>query len=300
MSCRLSNLSPNLTQILPTTSNRAIASCPDAKTFEQVMEWLIAHEDELNNEAPSAKNGGTSGTAVTSAAASIEQKSSGGEDTKGNDPNETADNMASRKKITVGEAQRIITERQAKRAEEDRKKEIEDERKRRIDGQKIAETRAELQDQERMRLAQQIRREKLEKELHKKSVLEQIARDREAMRLRNNPKTDNQTQPQSSSSSGSTNKPEPNKNPTSECRIALRFPDGSNVVHKFSPKEQLSAVRLFVQINKKTSNDVEFVAPPNKKLTSLLMDETLESLGLCPASRLEVKYASATYTPELD
>lgn len=272
------------------------------------MEWLIAHEDELNTEI-SANNGSTSSSKVAdapaTAAAAVQQETptiAGGEDAKGaQDPNETADNMAARKKITVEEAQRIITERQAKRAEEERKKAIEDEKKRRIDGQKMAETRAELQDQERIHLAAQIRREKMEKELHKKQVLEQIARDREAMRLRNNPKPETSSQAQPASSTNKSDaQPASNKTSASECKIALRFPDGSNLVHKFSPKEQLSAVRLFVQMSKKTSNDVEFVAPPNKKLTKSQMDETLESLDLCPASRLEVKYTSAMYTPELD
>lgn len=256
------------------------------------MEWLIAHEDELNNEVPASN---TSPNKVVDANAAPEPTPSGGEDAKGSDPNETADNMAVRKKITVEEAQRIITERQAKRAEEERKKEIEDEKKRRVFGQKMAETRAELQDQERINLAQQIRREKVEKELHKKQVLEQIARDREAMRLKNS-KPASSSQPQSSS----TSKPDPNKTAAKECKIALRFPDGSNLVHQFSPREQLSAVRLFVQMTKKTSDDIEFVAPPNKKLTKSLMDETLESLGLCPASRLEVKFYTAAFTPELD
>lgn len=76
-----------------------------------------------------------------------------------------------------------------------------------------------------------------------------------------------------------------------ECKIALRFPDGSSLVQKFSAREQLAAVRLFVQMEKSAANAsiIEFVAPPNRKLTESMMNETLESLGLCPASRLEVK-----------
>lgn len=261
------------------------------------MEWLIAHEEELNNEAPS-DNGSTS------KAAKIEAGAESGETAGSNDKtnhqggsHETAANMAARKKITVEEAQRIITERQAKRAEEERKKEIEDEKRRRVDGQKMAETRAELQDQERIRLAQQIRKEKLEKELQKKQVLEQIARDREAIRQKSNPKPSNPT-PASNKTSSSSIK-SPTKAPATECKIALRFPDGSSLMQKFSPQEQLAAVRLFVQMEKSTTNTIEFVAPPNKKLTDSMMNDTLESLGLCPASRLEVKFKQA-YIPDTD
>lgn len=270
------------------------------------MEWLIAHEDELNAD----NRGLDSGSASKVARVELEPKeesSSTSNDTKTtNDrsqqdesgaggPNETAANMAARKKITVEEAQRLIAERQAKRAEEERKKAIEDEKKRRLAGQKMAETRAELQDQERIRLAQQIRREKLEKELHRKQVLEQIARDREAMKNKSKP-VDVPATNASSSANNVTKNPAP-KAPPNECRIALRFPDGSNLVHKFSPQEQLAAVRLFVQMEKtgvQTAN-IEFVAPPNRKLSESMMNETLESLGLCPASRLEVKYSQAAW-----
>lgn len=273
---------------------RAIESCPGAKTFEQVMEWLIAHEDELNND-PSLISNEAKKTAEPDKGSKEEVLVSGEKSNTSSEKdgqNETAANMAARKKITVDEAQRIITERQTKRAEEERKKEIEDEKRRRLDGQKMAETRAELQDQERIRLAQQIRKEKLEKELHRKSVLDQIARDREAMRLRNDPlgpKTA-ATKPAAtpaSSSSANVNQP---KIPSTECKIALRFPDGTSRVQKFSPNEQLAAVRLFVQMEKKNADDIVFIAPPNRKLTESMMNDTLENLSLCPASRLEVKY----------
>lgn len=77
-----------------------------------------------------------------------------------------------------------------------------------------------------------------------------------------------------------------------ECRIALRFPDGSSHIQKFSASEQLNDVKEFVQKGKSIfrSSRIEFVAPPNRKFSESRMDETLEDLGLCPASRLEVKF----------
>lgn len=248
------------------------------------MEWLIAHEEELNTCEPAA----TQGLSTAGVTAPESAKSSSKEDDFR--PEETAAETAARKKITVEEAQKLIIERQAIRAEEERKKAIEDEKKRRLDGQKLIQTRAELEDQERIRLAQQIRREKLEQEAHKKKLLEQIALDRENMKAKQSPvKTS-----ASSSSAASATRSQP-KAPSSECRIALRFPDGTSKVQKFSPKEQLAAVRLFVRMEKLDDQlaTVEFIAPPNKKLTEAQMHETLESLDLCPASRLEVKYVRA-------
>lgn len=259
------------------------------------MEWLIAHEEELNNDPSlvSSSSTTTNGKNKPESDQSSMQTAKIGEKTiEDGGSSETAASMAVRKKITVEEAQRIITERQVKRVEEERKKAIEDEKKRRIDGQKMAETRAELQDQERIRLAQQIRREKIEKELHKKQVLDQIARDREAMKLRNASKP---TTSAEKSSSGQVPRAAQTRAPASECKIALRFPDGSSLVQKFSPQEQLSAVRLYVQMEKGGADQVEFVAPPNKKLNDTVMNETLESLGLCPASRLEVKFRQSDW-----
>lgn len=247
------------------------------------MEWLIAHEDELIS-GESTNSDPTQGSSSGAQAAQVTNKSS----TKEDDfrPEETAAETAARKKITVEEAQRLIVERQAIRAEEERKKAIEDEKRRRIEGQKLIQTRAELEDQERIRLAQQIRREKLEQEAHKKRLLEQIALDRANMKAKESP---TKTSAASTSSTTKTTQPKANCN---ECRIALRFPDGTSKVQKFSPQEQLAAVRLFVQMEKTAAQSatVEFIAPPNKKLTEAQMSGTLESLGLCPASRLEVKY----------
>lgn len=257
------------------------------------MEWLIAHEDDLNSE-PATKEAAPKAAKTEISAVSPANKPNDSINNDGQVEEGSAAKMAATKKITVEEAQRIITERMAKRTEEERIKQIEDEKRRRLDGQKMAETRAELQDQERIRLAQQIRREKLEKEMHRKQVLEQIARDREAMRLKNSQTASPSTTSSNSSSLPSTtsasSKP---KAPVTECKIALRFPDGSSLIHKFSPQEQLAAVRLFVQMEKGGSSGIEFIAPPNRKLTETQMEETLESLGLCPASRLEVKYKQA-------
>lgn len=267
-----------------TKISKAINSCPDAQTLEQVMEWLIAHEDELNagESTSSATTIPASGAQSGKTPAEPKQATIKDDDFR---PEETAAETAVRKKITVEEAQRLIIERQAIRAEDERKKAIEDEKKRRLDGQKMIQTRADLEDLERIRLAQQIRREKLELEAHKKRLLEQIALDRENMKAKQSPmKT-------STSSSNNTTKSQP-KASSNECRIALRFPDGTSKVQKFSPQEQLAAVRLFVQMEKTSaqSANIEFIAPPNKKMADAQMHETLESLGLCPASRLEVKY----------
>lgn len=267
------------------------------------MEWLIAHEDELSQAPAGSGLTNNNKAATASAAASDKQPQSPatGKDAsinQGDDfrPEETAVEAAARKKITVEEAQRLITERAAIRAEEERKKAIEDEKKRRLDGQKMIQTRAELQDLERIRLAQQIRQEKLEKEQHRKRLLEQIALDRENMKNKFKPAEPKAATTSSSISSSSTTTTTRTTTP-SNCKVALRFPDGSTQIQEFNPQEQLCSIRLFCQMQKNLSPqaDVEFIAPPNKKLTEANMQETLVGLGLCPASRLEVKYKKSDF-----
>lgn len=253
------------------------------------MEWLIAHDDEPSDDTQ------TTSISKDEGQTKVEDKdatSSGTENIASDSDNhdETKD-IAAKKKITVEEAQRLIIERQAKRVEEERKKEIENEKRRRVDGQKMAEVKAELQDQERINLARQIRREKIEKELHKKRVMEQIARDREAIREKNNPSAflSQSSNPKEGSTPTGIQKSQNPKAAATECKIALRFPDGSSLVHKFSPSEQLSEVKLYAQREKNLPDSIEFVAPPNRKFTNSMMNQSLEQLGLCPASRLEVK-----------
>lgn len=278
------------------------------------MEWLIAHEEELNDDTslkrPAAEGANKSSpvlettsqppdSAAKMAAKQAEQRQSEADSAGKAESDKEAADMAKKKSISLQEAEKLIEERRIKRLEEEKKKAIEDEKARRISGQKMAETRAELEATERVRIAQQIRQEKKEKELHRKMILEQIARDREARKVRDDAsevKQMEQTKPPAGSS-----KPSPSSATTpganhTECRLALRFPDGTSIVQKFSAKEQLASVRLFVLLKCNQSADLspnkhlEFYIPPNVKLSEESMEKTLESLGLCPSSRLIVQF----------
>lgn len=79
----------------------------------------------------------------------------------------------------------------------------------------------------------------------------------------------------------------------SECKLAIRLPDGSSLIQKFTPNEQLAAVRLFIQLNRKdlfgpdsATRPFKLHMPPNKAFTEEDMERTLLDLGLCPSARL--------------
>ena len=76
-----------------------------------------------------------------------------------------------------------------------------------------------------------------------------------------------------------------------EARLQIRLPDGSAMVHAFKAKETLSAVRLYVELNRKDG-----LAGPVKLMTSfprkVFNDEEYETpldvLGLVPSAVLMV------------
>ena len=83
---------------------------------------------------------------------------------------------------------------------------------------------------------------------------------------------------------------------SNECRLKIRLPNNQVLSHNFNPKEQLAAVRLYVELNR---NDLEefsedanhqftFMFPPNTYYTEEDMSKTLFELGLCPSARLIV------------
>lgn len=75
-------------------------------------------------------------------------------------------------------------------------------------------------------------------------------------------------------------------------RIQVRLQNGSTLVETFDVKEQLSAVRLFIQI--KQDNDDPFTLMtnfPRKVYTEEDFEKPLETLGLVPSAVLIVTKA---------
>merc|ERR1719376_1176257 len=84
--------------------------------------------------------------------------------------------------------------------------------------------------------------------------------------------------------------PAPKKDYT-ETRVQIRLPSGAPLVHAFGVKEPLSAVRLFVQMNRTdggTGNVNLMTNFPKKVFGDEDYDNTLENLGLVPSAVLIV------------
>lgn len=189
-----------------------------------------------------------------------------------------------------------IKERRLQREEEERQADIERERSRRQTGSQIVQLREKVEMEERVRLAEERKREKKEDAVHKQRILDEIRRDRERVRQKN-------AAPGSDAAAGAGGgsvevekpaapAPQP-KTMTDSCRLAIRLPDGSNLQQEFNSREPLAAVKLYVQLNRKDVDQEDasvgsftFRLPPATMFSSDDMERPLVDLGLCPSSRL--------------
>jgi hypothetical protein len=145
-----------------------------------------------------------------------------------------------------------------------------------------------MEEQELKKLADQRRREKLETQKAKERVLAQIEADRQARKAKE-AGADSQSTP----SPALVSQPpavEAEKREYADARLQLRLPDGSTLVHNFQSKETLSAVRLFVQLNRKDGGAASALPAklmtnfPKKVFTDDEYDMPLDALGLVPSA----------------
>jgi len=150
------------------------------------------------------------------------------------------------------EIERRAEEARAARIERERKEKLEKERHRRSDGQKMMETRNDLQDAELKRLAEKRQAEKLADKQAKEAIKRQIEEDKERRRQE-------KLGVKKEEASTVISKPVSSQSSSSTTRIQLRFTDNSRLQESFSTSELLAAVRLFVTSKKPELDDPDVV-----------------------------------------
>ena len=186
--------------------------------------------------------------------------------------------------------QEKLVKMRAEKAEKEKQDEIEREKQRRKQGREIHEIRQKHDEEEMKRIAEERRREKREAEAHKQRVKAQIAQDREDNKRR-------QLAEQAGVSVNNSQSTIPvNSQPTviaekrsyEDCKIQVRLTDGKTMGHTFKAKEQLAAVRLWIEMNRTDDHSpFSILQPfPRKQYTEEDMMRTLEDLGLVPASNI--------------
>lgn len=103
------------------------------------------------------------------------------------------------------------------------------------------------------------------------------------------PETVTKAEPSSTTTSST---PKPSKSYT-ETKIQIRLHNGDTLVQTFDAREQLSAVRLFVQIKQGIDEQFSLMTNfPRKIYTDEDFEKPLEALGLVPSAVLIVTKAT--------
>ncbi|XP_063359424.1 UBX domain-containing protein 1 [Cydia amplana] len=291
------------------------------KGVEPAMEWLLAHADDpvesVGNtigsssqpEATAAEPARTTEDPPASEAPGAEAKSfkcdECGKLFKNRDEMEFhaaktnhssfSESTEEKKPLTEEEkkAQLALLEERMKqkrkeREERDKAEALERERLRIKSGKDMQDARLRLQEQEMQKLVEQRRREKIEDQKARERVRAQIEADKQARKLA----AAGQPIPEAAPAPA----PAPAAAPAApvprpsyeQARIQLRLPDGSALAHTFGAKEQLAAVKLYLQMNSQGyAADDSFklmTTFPKKIFTPEDYEKPLESLGLVPSA----------------
>merc|ERR1712181_154064 len=157
-------------------------------------------------------------------------------------------------------------------------------------GKDMGEIRQALAEQEIKKLAAMGRQEKEDDKKAKARVLAQIEADKLARKAEREAAAGKKSDSAPVAAPVAVAPPAPKKDYT-ETRVQIRLPSGAPLVHAFGEKEPLSAVRLFVQMNRTdggTGNVNLMTNFPKKVFGDEDYDNTLENLGLVPSAVLIV------------
>lgn len=276
------------------------------------MEWLLAHEGEPIPEQPVQTNPETSNAPETvadpNAAATDEATSSSDATAKSLKCDECnrlfktqlevefhaaksghssfSESTEEKKPLTEGEkvAQLQLLEEKLKakrvaREAEDKKEELEREKVRIKMGKEMTETKRKMEEDEMAKLVQLRKREKEEEKAARDRVKAQIEADKAARRAKMD--ATSPTSPPVSSPSPMMAKAQssgPKKDYTT-TKIQIRLPDGQAVTEEFDAKENLAAVKVFIEINHYDSPFRLMTAYPRKVFDDADLEKPLAALG---------------------
>lgn len=241
------------------------------KGVEPAMEWLLSHPE---GEAGAA-GGNDDFSDLDKPLAAPE------EPPKELTPEEKAEQLKKLEELRI--------KKRAEREEQEKKDAKEREMRRIDEGKKLAKMRGEVSDQEMKKLAAERKREKMETLAAKERVKAQIEEDKR--RRREKEMEEGGESVQAPPAAAAAPAPTPPKRDYNETRLQIRLPDGSALKQIFNSKEPLSAVRLYVQLNRKDGLDglpKLMTNYPKKVFSEDEYEMSLEMLGLCPSSVLMV------------
>ncbi|KAI1290744.1 UBX domain-containing protein 1 [Halotydeus destructor] len=288
----------------PEEKVRKAMAATKATSLETAMEWIIAHaddDDQPREEVAAAES--SDGTLKLRPAAGGQADASESSDgtlkLRPAASAQAAEPVVPKTEEEIAEEKRryeeLIKQRRVEREEKERLEELEREMSRRKSGNEMVKLREKVQMDERIREAEERKREKEADKLHKQKVLDGIKRDREAFNARKAAEIAGLSNVQPAQSVNPVQMAPSNPISYDETRLAIRLPDGSQLVNTFKAKEQLAAVRLYIELNRKdnlspeqSKSNFTLLMPPSTPFKEEDSEVPLDKLGLCPSARLVV------------
>ncbi|XP_002121999.2 UBX domain-containing protein 1-A [Ciona intestinalis] len=260
---------------------------------QAAMEWLLEHNEDPDIDEPYQPPQGRTLTSENESNTPLDTQPSSEGDVAEAKPVLTEEEREERLKQIQGK----IKQRRLETEAEEKKRQIEAEIQRRKSGQDISKIKADTQWKEAQKQAEARKREKREDMIARQRVKEQIAMDRAEKQAREEKEKQERMQTSSGVTALSTGTAATSTSVTSikkehtHTRLQIRLPNGGTLVEKFSAKEQLAAVKLYIELNRKDGDVTPFMlitAFPKKRFTEEEMNMSLESLDLAPSAVLTV------------
>ncbi|XP_055592097.1 UBX domain-containing protein 1 [Uranotaenia lowii] len=199
------------------------------------------------------------------------------------------------KKAQLALLEEKMKRKRLEREENDKREAQERERLRIKSGKDMLEAKRKMEEQEMKKIMDQRRREKQEEKAARDRVRAQIEADKAARKAK---QAGESPSPAAPVAAQVTVAPAVTSSPASKtytnARIQIRMMDGTTLVETFDAKEQLAAVRLFVQLKLGEAGTSSFGLMtnfPKKVFASDDYDVPLDKLGLVPSAVLIVTKA---------
>ncbi|CAL1537316.1 unnamed protein product [Lymnaea stagnalis] len=199
------------------------------------------------------------------------------------------------KRDQLAKLQERLKQKRVEKEEQEKREQIQREKMRRNQGRDLSLAKQKLEEAEMKKIAEERRREKNEEKLARQRVKDQIEKDRKdrAAKLAKEKEESHTSAPTVAVAS-----PEAVPSPSAahvqkeytDCKLQIRLTNGQALTQTFGAKEPLSAVRLYIEMNR-TDPQGPFslmTSFPRKVFTSTDMEMPLDLLGLVPAAVLMV------------
>ncbi|XP_073844010.1 UBX domain-containing protein 1-B [Musca autumnalis] len=279
------------------------------KGVEPAMEWLLAHVDEpipQQQQAAEESPSTSSSEKVAGEAKSLKCDDCGklckdqgevefhaaktGHSNFSESTEEKKPLTEEEKKQQLALIEEKLKQKRLEREERERQDALERERNRIKSGKDMSEARRRVEELEMKKIIEQRKREKAEEKAARERVKAQIEADKARRKASQTSPTAETPVASSSVSSTTTNTDVSVKSPPKEykeTRIQIRLQDGSTLTETFNVNEQLSAVRVFIQM--KTGSEIPFglmTTFPRKVFDCDDFEKPLSALGLVPSAVL--------------